>query len=258
LRFARVADYFLREESIHCRLLDPALDYLVEIRLLGPVLSWWLESRGWPALHASAVAVGGRAVAFVGPNGGGKTTLTAALLRSGFPLLTDDVLALEAGGEAGDGAILGRPGYPQMRLWPDQAERFLGSWEHLPLVHPSYAKRRVRVGDGGIGSFYPGALPVGRLYLLDRRPAGGDGGIRVEEIPPRDALIELVRHSFSPHLVEAAGMQPRRLERFTGLLAQARLGRLSYPAGFEHLDAVADAVLGDLAGHGIDPAGGGR
>lgn len=291
LRFARVADYLLTGDRIRCRLLDEAHRYLVEVRLLGPVLSLWLERRGVPALHSAAVEVDGRAVAFVGGNGAGKTTLSTALVARGCALLTDDILAIdeavyesgassyaasgggvyesgasssslatnrlagaaeavcESGADA-SGTVVGRPGYPQIRLWPDQAARFLaghprlGGWESLPRVHPAYAKRRVPVAVGerpGFGSFCPRSLPVGRIYLLER--AASDSAICFEELAPHRGVIELLRHSFSPHVVEAAGLQPRRLERLAALAAQAPVVRLVYPGGFEQLPAVVEAIL---------------
>ena len=70
LRFTREADFYLWPDRIVCHLLDPACAYQVEIYLLGTVLSFFLERRGIPALHASAAAVGDRAVAFLSGNRG--------------------------------------------------------------------------------------------------------------------------------------------------------------------------------------------
>ncbi len=45
--------------------------------LLGPVLGFVLRLRGVTALHASAVAIGKQAIAFLGPAGAGKSTIAA-------------------------------------------------------------------------------------------------------------------------------------------------------------------------------------
>jgi hypothetical protein len=58
-------------------------------------------------------------------------------------------------------------------------------------------------------------------------------------------LIELVRHSFSPHLVQAAGLQPRRLDLFARLVMQVPVRRLRYPSGFERLPEVVERLLKD-------------
>ena len=46
-------------------------------------------------LHAGGVALNGSGVIISGPSGAGKTTLTAALVRSGFGYLTDEALAID-------------------------------------------------------------------------------------------------------------------------------------------------------------------
>lgn len=242
LRFPGLFDFYLWTDRIVCHLLDPGSRLLVEIRLLGPVFAYWLERREMPALHASAVAVDRRAAAFLSTHGAGKSGLAAALMRAGASLLTDDVFPLEER----NGAFLGRPGYPQMRMWPDEATHFLGGFEHLPIVHPELSKRRVPIiGPGGFGTFHDAPLPLGCLYLLERQP-DGDARIEIREVSPRDALIELLRHSFTPLLVEAAGLQPARFDLLSRLVLQVPVKRLRYPSGFDRLPRVAEAVRRDL------------
>ncbi len=240
LRFTGVGDFHLSDGRIDCHLRDPRHAFVVELRLLGPVLAYWLERAGLPALHASAVVVGGRAAAFLAGREAGKSVLAACFLAAGDPLLTDDVVAVE---EGEDGTFRARPGYPQMRLWPAEAERFGGRGD-LPRVHPRYAKRRVPVGPDGFGTFADSAHPLGVLYLPERH--GGPGGVRIVAVPPREAVIELTRCSFVPRLAAAAGWQARRLATFARLAERVPMRRLRYPAGFERLVEVRAAVLADL------------
>ncbi len=51
--------------------------------------------RGLDPFHASAVAVDGRAFAFVAASGTGKTSLAAHLVASGASFMTDDILSLQ-------------------------------------------------------------------------------------------------------------------------------------------------------------------
>jgi hypothetical protein len=239
LRFLHGAEFLLGSDRIVAKTLEPGAESVLETHLLGPVLSYWLERRGLPTLHASAVAVATQAVAFLSSQGSGKTGLAAALMRAGHPLLTDDILPVEER----DGIFLGRPGYPQMRMWPDEAGYFLGAFEDLDRVHPTVSKRRIPIGSGRFGAFHGSSLPLACLYLPERREGGS---IEIQEVSPRDAFIELVRHSFSPNLVEAAGLQAGRMEIFARLVTRIPVRRLLYPSGFEHLDRVAETILRDL------------
>ncbi|HJX26493.1 MAG TPA: hypothetical protein VJ885_01165, partial [Thermoanaerobaculia bacterium] len=71
------ADFWLWPDRIVCHLSDTTLRHLVETYLLGPVFAYWLERRGSPVLHASAIAMEGRAAAFLGPQGTGKSGTAA-------------------------------------------------------------------------------------------------------------------------------------------------------------------------------------
>jgi hypothetical protein len=242
----RVADYYLYPKSIVCHLLDAKHNYLIEIHLLGVVLSLWLELQGKPALHASAVVVEHRAAVFLATNSGGKSSLAASLMQAGYPLLTDDILPLERR----KGVFLGSSGYPQMRMWPDQAQHFLNHYRDLGIVHPAYSKRRVPVGKGGLGSFYNGLAPLACFYLPERRDPNGWGTkTNIIPVPRTESLIALVRHSFVALTVEALRLQPQRLKFFAPLVAQVPVRRIIYPEGYEHLSAVRQSILNDLAGH---------
>lgn len=251
LRFRRSVDFYLWPERIVAHLIDPAHAHEVEIRLLGTALSYWLERRGIAALHAAAVDVEGRAVAFLSGNRGGKTSLAATLMQAGHALITDDLLAVE---RLGDG-FLARPGYPQMRMWPEEAAHFTGGYVDLATVHPELTKRRVPVGAGGFGSFCDASRPLERIYLPRRRPpAEGRSEVEITPRSPRDAVIDLVRHSFSPFVVEATGLQDGRLTFFSRLVERVPVCALDYPAGYDRLPRVARGVLRDL-GRGPDGRG---
>jgi hypothetical protein len=245
LRFTGFADFYLWPDHIICHLLDTASIHLVEICFLGIVLSFWLERTGVRALHASAVSVEGRAVAFIATNSGGKSSLAAMLMKAGYPLLADDVFAIEER----DNMFMGRPSYPQMRMWPDQANQFLGHYQDLELVHPEYTKRRVPVGVYGWGTFCDISQPLGCFFLPERSDIP-NRSVRVEikPISPGNGLIELVRNSFTPNLVAAIGLEPERLEFFGRVVQQIPIRHLVYPNGWEHSPHVLGAIVQELAG----------
>jgi hypothetical protein len=255
LRFTGISDFYLWPNRILCHPQDPKYPALrrnpryhhmvVEVQLLGMVLACWLEWQGVPALHASAVVVENRAVAFLSTGGGGKSSSAVTLMQAGHPLLSDDILPLERSG----GAFMGRPGYPQMRMWPEQAEHFLGHYENLEIVYPGYSKRRVPVEENGFGSFCDVSQPLACLYLPERRnPVDWGTRIEIRPVRRREALMTLIGHSFAPHLVEAMGLQPRRLGFFAEMAPQVPMRRVIYPDGFNNLPRVRRAVLNDVAG----------
>lgn len=259
LRFAGISDFYLWPDRILCHLrteeyrsrlrryprevVERYHRMMVEIYLLGMVFACWLEWRGIPALHASSVVVGERAVAFLSNGGGGKSSSAVTLMRTGSPLLTDDILPIEYSG----GAYLGRPGYPQMRMWPEQARHFLRDYEDLDLVHPTVSKRRVPIGKHGLGTFCDVPRTLGCLYIPERRDPV-DWGTRIEITPVshREAVMALIGHSFVAPIVEALGLHPLRLAFFGRMVSRVSVRRIVYPNGFGYLPRVGRAILEDL------------
>jgi len=101
--------------------------------LLGPVMGFVLLLRGTICLHASAIAVGDRAIAIAGFAEAGKSTTAATFAKLGYPVLADDVVTLQEF----EGNFLVQPAYPSIRLWPDSVEALYGSLDALPRITPT-------------------------------------------------------------------------------------------------------------------------
>jgi hypothetical protein len=239
MRFNGVAEFVVRPERITCRILDPAYAFMVELHLLGFVLSLWLERRGLLALHASGVVVDGAGVGFLATNKGGKSSLAATLARQGHPLLSDDIIPLEVDASG----VRGRPSYPQMRMWRDLAAQFVPDVDALGTVHPRLDKRRVPLGPGTFGRLADAPAPLRCLYLPERAavPAA-----TVEPVAPGRTLVELARHSFLRGILESLGLHAARLPALARVAQHVPIRRLVYPEGFGELETVARAIVDDV------------
>lgn len=257
IRYTGVVECALREdaERIECRVLDPERDHLVEIFLLGLVLAYWLELQGRLALHGSGVVAGAGGVAFLGTKGSGKSSLAAASMRAGSPMISDDLLAVTLDARESDQprALAAQdppvmaPAYPQMRMWPDVARHFVTDPDRLPPVEPGGRKRRVSLREHWDVPFADAPVPLACIYLPERVEPGGRTEIRIESVPTSEALIELVRESFLVRILQAAGLQGPRLERLGHLVRAVPVRRLVYPSGLDRLPAVVEAVCRDAA-----------
>lgn len=243
LRFAAVADFYLWPERIVCHLLDPAEVRLAELYLLGTVLAYWAEGRDVATLHASAVVTDAGAVAFMTSSGAGKSSLAASFVQAGYPLLTDDLLAIRYQGKY----VMGSAGYPRMRMWPEQAALFAGGVEGLACVYRSETKLTVPIGTGRLGSFCADARPLAAIYLPQRYEAAGHGNeIEILTVAPAEALFTLLSHSFAARLTNTLSRQRQRLALLAPLVDQAPVRRLIYPSGYEYLPRVRQAIRADL------------
>lgn len=88
----------------------------VRLFLLGSAFGAIYLQRNHFPLHASVVVIAGKAVAFAGDSGAGKSTMAAWMNRTGYPLLCDDVCVIQTDEDPFPMAF---PAYPQMKLWKD-------------------------------------------------------------------------------------------------------------------------------------------
>jgi hypothetical protein len=73
---------------------------LIAILIAGSLAAYLLSADGRLVLHASAVEVDGKALAFVGQSGQGKTTMATLLCAAGYAFVADDLLPVgRSGGE---------------------------------------------------------------------------------------------------------------------------------------------------------------
>lgn len=207
------------------------------IYLLGPVLALALRRRGRTVLHASAVAHGGAAAALVGTAGAGKSTTAAALAGRGLRVVTDDVLALQAGPGA---EILALPGPPLLRLWDDASTALYGAPDALPLLTPNWEKRFLDVAAQSSGE----PLPLRTLYLLGGREAGATP--RLEPVTPAEALMALIANTYHGWLSDPAD-RARDLATLGALVRGARLRRLVPADDRSALESLAAFLEHDLA-----------
>jgi hypothetical protein len=128
--------------------------------LVGRVLPWASLLRGFEVLHASAVSIGGRAVAFVGPTGAGKTSLAVRMFARGAGFVTDDVLALD---RDQSGGLRAHPGACIASVRPEERAAIPAAiWSTLGTVLGESGKTYVALPR------VEHALPLGAVCFLER------------------------------------------------------------------------------------------
>jgi hypothetical protein len=180
--------------------------------LVAQVLPFAAALQGLEVLHAGAVVVEGEGVALSGPSGSGKTSLALALQRRGAELLADDVVAVERAGEE----LLAHPGAPISGIDLAEAERLGMQGEGERTVLAVNAREQV-----ARAVLVPGPVPLGALFLLDRKLDGpGQPSFEVEGDPRRLLASTFNLLLASPERLAGlldicARLAARRVERVT-------------------------------------------
>lgn len=206
-------------------------------------LGFAIRLRGWPILHASAAVVDGQAVALLGPKQAGKSTLAAALLTAGYPLLADDHVVLKPAGAA----ILVHPGPARMRLWTNSLPVLNAQAEQLERVYTQSEKRLVQLSNTSAEQpqrYYEQPIPLGALYILQPRQPERQQPASAA-LTPAAALHQLLIHRWGETPISQEHTQAE-VKILAQLAKSAPVRRLYRPDSLETLPQVIELIRSDL------------
>ncbi|MHB8413064.1 MAG: hypothetical protein ACYDDI_14110 [Candidatus Acidiferrales bacterium] len=205
--------------------------------LLGPVLGIVLRLRGVTCLHASAVSVGGKAIAFVGVEGSGKSTTAALFAQKGHTVLSDDIVALL---EREDSFYV-PPAYPFLNLWP-RSFAILSVLPCTVLPGSRTEEKRPLVLDDT--QFHREELPLVGIYLLGERAAGSRVPFIVG-LTPQDALMSLVANTYGNKALDPA-MRAKEFSLLGRLVRLLPVRRVVANEDSVHLTRLYDVISADI------------
>lgn len=154
--------------------------------VLGRVLAVAMHFQGILTLHASAVALESRAVAFIAPKGYGKSTLAMALAGAGARFVTDDALPIKF-----DSSPTVMPGVQSVRLHEDSATSVCSDQESDRV---GVDGKRV-FGELDVNRRFLGQAALTAIYVLSPVNQLPDGVVvRRTQLSAVSATISLVTH----------------------------------------------------------------
>jgi len=182
-----------------------------------------LQSRGYGALHASAVRTPRGVVAFCARKESGKSTLAFALGRRGYSPWADDAVIFRAGEvEAETFAVPFR-----IRLRAEPRRHFaaqLGAEE--PLVG-----RPIELESA----------PLAAVVVLERsRPPSADPGVVARRLESGAAFRAVLEHAYCFRL-EGPGKR-ELVEQYIRLVARVPVHELRYGSGLERLPRLLETI----------------
>ena len=186
IRMPGIADFEIDADltTISCRPTFAARAQVMPIVLTGTVMAFILTMRGMSVLHGSAVELDGRALAFVGVSGQGKSTLAAILCAGGARLVTDDVLPVIVDDDAHAVRCI-RSGH-EIRLreksvsltqWFDEGTEVRVTKDERHAVAPSFSES--------------GTLELGAIAIP--RPIHDAAEVTTRRLAPPEAMLALSR-----------------------------------------------------------------
>ena len=221
LNIPGVGRYLIRDGSeIIVERNTAASDRNVRLYLLGSALGAAVHQRGLLPLHANAIELDGRIVAYSGHSGAGKSTIAAWFHDHGHRVLADDVcvIAFE------DDRAMAYPGLPRLRLWRDALE----ASGRVADQHDASFDDTDKYDVPTIARAASDPLPLDRIYLLGRAAPEAERGTisRLTGVAAVDALLSNTYRGAYVRTIgrtEAHLMQCLRLARTVPVFSAERL-----------------------------------
>lgn len=246
LRFMDIADFEISADGRDV-LLAPApgadkgtIDHLY----LNHVVPHALSQTGALVFHASAVVLEGRAVAFVGEAGMGKSTLAAAFASRGYAFLCDDGLHVTSH----RGGYSAHPSHPSLRLWQD-SENELGL-QHAQRANPvSFTPKSRLVANA---SLVHAAQPSPLVACFCLRDDEGTPEARIDPLAPAQAFKQLFAQSF---LLDTGNRRrvTAHFDNVSDFAARIPCFTLDYPRRYDRLGDTGDNILAFVNSIGRTP-----
>ncbi|MDP2790123.1 MAG: hypothetical protein Q8O15_00025 [Rectinemataceae bacterium] len=184
---------------------EPGVDErTVGLYITGLVLSFLLRRRPFITLHGSAVTGPHGAIAFLGSRGSGKSTTAAALTKSGYEILCDDVIPVASGSVV-------FPGIPFPKLLSDAYGSLVGDPTLASHLFDGVDKYQVELA----ASHEP--APLRSIYILVPADVPGLGIVPLSGGAKVAALFSHV--ASSPGIDDSRKVFSRSIERLGAIPA---------------------------------------
>jgi hypothetical protein len=199
--------------------------------LLGSPLGMILHQRGTLTLHANLLAYNGNAVAFMGRSGMGKSTITAALQKLGYVVVSDDICAITL---ASPSRAVVFPCYPRLKLNEDSLKALGERADSLTPIHDKYLVQT--------RSFTTSPLTLVQIYFL----TVGDEA-KLERLNGHNRLLTLINNGYRKLCLSAMGIDHEHFNRCAALAHSVPVCRLTRPPQLSRLTETINLLEKDLA-----------
>lgn len=214
-------------------IVDPSSDDIepefLSSYILSEALGLILYQRGYFLLHASAVKIGDYAVVIIGAPGAGKSTMAAAFAKYGYPVLADDMVAIN---NLQDLPTV-YPAFPQIKVWLPTIEGLDYDISSLPPLFPGSQKRVIRQTE----KFTTEPCPLAGIFTLER----GEN-IKITQMLGTEAFVSLSKFFPCPAQLLQNEALEKHFSQCIQLLENVPLFKLERPQDFGIIKQVISTI----------------
>src|SRR5690625_17468 len=182
--------------SISVSAFEGSDDGQIRLYILGTCMGVVLMQRKILPIHGSCIAINGKAYAIVGDSGAGKSTLASTFINRGYPLLTDDVIAVKL---SQDNIPFVTPSYPHQKLWQESLEQFGIQSDQFKPIYGRETKFAIPLTD----SFSDKPIPLAGVFALS---IGEQNDIKILPVQKLERFPILYYNTYRNFMINRSGL----------------------------------------------------
>lgn len=236
LKVPNIASYFVEKGSrIVVEPEENALPEGIKTFLLGSCMGALLYQRKILPLHGSCVSADGRGILITGNSGAGKSTISSAMYKKGYKMITDDVAAVFADES---NAPLVHPSFPGQKLWEDAIDRIGRSEEKKPLNRILNDMNKYAIKSHAY--FCDEPQPI--KFIFEIIPASV-GKVTIDEINGTEKLDLIMKNAYRKRFPHFMRIEDWFFSQCVSVAKSISAFRIKRPNGVHLENEIADLIM---------------
>lgn len=228
-----VATFYMNSgKSIYVEYLQSSDKQLVKLYILGTCMGIILLQRKVVPLHGSLIEIDGKAYAFVGHSGVGKSTLASSFVNKGYKLVSDDLIAVTMK----DGQPWVIPSYPQQKLWQESLDIFGMDRSEYASIYGREKKYCIPIKS----HYYPEPLPLGGIFEITKAE---QSGVEIRSIPNLNRFHLIFNHTYRNFLLHKLNLMDWHFSLSTIIIPKIITYQIHRPLEGITVEEIAELIL---------------
>ena len=202
----------------------------IKLFLLGSAFGALIFQRGKVPFHGSTVLINDKAVIVSGVSGVGKSTITAELVKRGYPIIADDVSLIDIV----EKNICVFPGFARIKLWADTLD-LLKIDDELEKIRPQLEKYSLPVNN-----YHNKKTEISNIIIIKTK---NTEGVVVEEVRGVEKFKILNNNIYRKQFAKPLKVELEQFKIVSQMSAKAKLFILERPNATNSVKEVTDKIL---------------
>ena len=202
----------------------------IKLFLLGSAFGALIFQRGKLPFHGSTVLINGKAVIVSGVSGAGKSTVTAELVKRGYPIIADDVSLIDVV----EKNVCVFPGFARIKLWADTLD-LLKIDDKLEKIRPQLEKYSFPVDN-----YHNKKTEISNVIIIKTK---NTEGVTTEEIKGIEKFKILNNNIYRKQFAKPLKVELEQFKIVSQMSAKVKLFVLERPNATNSIKEVADSII---------------